>query len=175
MLGVSLIITILTQIVASFLGLRGTNVLWGIETLLAEQPQTQAAEVPVSTSMPDHPHLSRLGTVPASTITVSGAVSWLTRQPGAAGAGPLYRRSVITVLRAHAVEINQKLVSSGIELVPDPYPGLITYSGWHNFFGILTAAGLLSLGAPFWFNILKNLSNLRTVVASRQEQPRQAA
>jgi hypothetical protein len=36
MLGVSLIITILTQIVASFLGLRGSNLLWGIETLLRE-------------------------------------------------------------------------------------------------------------------------------------------
>ena len=36
MLGVSLIITILTQIVASFLGLRGSNLLWGIEVLLKE-------------------------------------------------------------------------------------------------------------------------------------------
>jgi hypothetical protein len=36
MLGVSLIITILTQIVSSFLALRGSNLLWGIEVLLKE-------------------------------------------------------------------------------------------------------------------------------------------
>jgi len=33
MLGVSLIITILTQIISTFLGLRGSNLLWGIQTL----------------------------------------------------------------------------------------------------------------------------------------------
>src|ERR1035438_2040289 len=36
MLGVSLMITILTQMVSSALGLRGSNLLWGIETLLKE-------------------------------------------------------------------------------------------------------------------------------------------
>jgi hypothetical protein len=34
MLGISLLITILNQIISSFLGYRGTNLLWGIKTLL---------------------------------------------------------------------------------------------------------------------------------------------
>ena len=36
MLGVSLLITIATQIISSFLGLRGSNLLWGIKTILRD-------------------------------------------------------------------------------------------------------------------------------------------
>ena len=36
---------------------------------------------------------------------------------------------------------------------------------WPHLLGILFSVGLLSLGAPFWFNILKSLSNLRSRVA----------
>jgi hypothetical protein len=35
------------------------------------------------------------------------------------------------------------------------------------FVGILMTAALLSLGAPFWFNQLKNISTLRTVAAQK--------
>jgi hypothetical protein len=34
--GVSLLVTVLTQAISAFLGLRGTNLRWGIETLLTE-------------------------------------------------------------------------------------------------------------------------------------------
>ena len=36
---------------------------------------------------------------------------------------------------------------------------------WPHLLGILFSVGLLSLGAPFWFNVLKSLSNLRSRVA----------
>jgi hypothetical protein len=36
---------------------------------------------------------------------------------------------------------------------------------WPHLLGILFTVGLLSLGAPFWFNVLKSLSNLRSRVA----------
>ena len=36
MLGVSLLITIATQIISSLLALRGANLLWGIKTVLAD-------------------------------------------------------------------------------------------------------------------------------------------
>jgi hypothetical protein len=35
--------------------------------------------------------------------------------------------------------------------------------------GILATAALLSMGAPFWFNLLKSLTNLRPVVANKQD------
>jgi hypothetical protein len=40
----------------------------------------------------------------------------------------------------------------------------------HHLGGILMAWILLSLGAPFWFNMLKNLSNLRPILAGKVEK-----
>jgi len=37
--------------------------------------------------------------------------------------------------------------------------------------GVLTTAALLSLGAPFWFNMLKQLTNLRPLLANKQDAP----
>ena len=44
-------------------------------------------------------------------------------------------------------------------------------SWWFNhLFGLALSAGLLTLGAPFWFNLLKNLMNLRPAVATLVEK-----
>jgi hypothetical protein len=40
--------------------------------------------------------------------------------------------------------------------------------------GMLLSVALLSLGAPFWFTTLKNLSSLRSVVAKKEEAERKA-
>jgi hypothetical protein len=39
-----------------------------------------------------------------------------------------------------------------------------------HFLGVMMTAGLLALGAPFWFNLLKNLMSLRPAVASLIEK-----
>jgi hypothetical protein len=115
------------------------------------------------------------GKIPDSITTVSDAIAWLKQQPGApADFDMAYRKSTISVLQVHAVGINQELVKAGIQLVPSPYPGVFHYPTPRNFLGILGAAALLSLGAPFWYNTLKNLSNLRTVVANKQDQEQSA-
>ena len=48
------------------------------------------------------------------------------------------------------------------------------YRGWfptrQPFWGIVASATLLSVGAPFWFNMLKTLSNLRPVVANKAQK-----
>jgi hypothetical protein len=46
---------------------------------------------------------------------------------------------------------------------------------WPHFLGMLFSVGLLSLGAPFWFNALKSLANLRSRVAENisSEQKRE--
>jgi len=89
----------------------------------------------------------------------------------------------------------QKLVgATGIDLLPSPYP-LTLSPGWtrhhwlpHLFvtngewswpkrrlLGILLSAALLSLGAPFWYNILKSLTNLRPTLANAIEKnPKQS-
>jgi len=60
-----------------------------------------------------------------------------------------------------------------LHLIPDPYPQpFYAYwkPSWLHLAGILSSALLLSLGAPFWFNMLKTLTNLRPVVARRVEK-----
>lgn len=41
-----------------------------------------------------------------------------------------------------------------------------------HLLGVLATAALLSLGAPFWYNVLKRLSNLRPIIAERESQER---
>jgi hypothetical protein len=43
-----------------------------------------------------------------------------------------------------------------------------SFGGPGEFFRILATAGLLSLGAPFWFNALKTLTSLRSATAQKQ-------
>ncbi|MGH9429910.1 MAG: hypothetical protein ACRD3T_00040 [Terriglobia bacterium] len=72
----------------------------------------------------------------------------------------------------------------------DKYYGLLVKDGlltlpqsvqdWRNQWrplrlpGILLSAMLLSLGAPFWYNALKNLIQLRSVIAGKDDAQRQA-
>ena len=42
-----------------------------------------------------------------------------------------------------------------------------------NVAGVLTSVLLLSMGAPFWFGLLKDLLRLRTAAASQEDQDRQ--
>jgi hypothetical protein len=76
-----------------------------------------------------------------------------------------YENLVLTELKGHAERIKQDLDKSGFQLIPKPWPGL-HYEWPINVLGILVTAGFLSLGAPFWFNILRSLSNLRPLLAN---------
>jgi hypothetical protein len=40
---------------------------------------------------------------------------------------------------------------------------------WPQVPGVLATAALLSLGAPFWFNMLKQLTSLRPILANKQD------
>jgi hypothetical protein len=66
MLGVSLLITILTQMVSALLGLRGTNLLWGLKTLFAtfDQRLVDQAEVVLHRSLISDSAFSRWKDVP---------------------------------------------------------------------------------------------------------------
>jgi hypothetical protein len=123
-----------------------------------------------------HQALANNANIPAGTTTLQDAVAWLTGQAGmTAEAGAEYRKIMIGVLHDHADKINEDLLRAGAQIIPNPYPGLLKYGGARNLLGVLVAAVFLSLGAPFWYNALKNLSNLRTVVASKEQQESSAA
>jgi hypothetical protein len=71
------------------------------------------------------------------------------------------------------VDLQAKMEGAGFELAPR---GLFARwpddkSWWLNhLFGLALTAGLLTLGAPFWFNLLKNLMSLRPAVATLVEK-----
>jgi len=70
-------------------------------------------------------------------------------------------------------DLTTNINSTGFELVPNGWfarwPAEKRW--WYNhLFGLALSACLLTLGAPFWFNLLKNLMNLRPAVASLVEK-----
>jgi hypothetical protein len=81
-----------------------------------------------------------------------------------------------STLRSAAENLDATLKNQlSFQLVPNPYPDPI-YRDWtpdkRSFWGILASAALLSLGAPFWFNLLKTMSSLRPVIANKEKQER---
>lgn len=76
-------------------------------------------------------------------------------------------------------DLRQKLDRTGFDLVPTPL-----FGRWDqdpvsrplgHFVGMVLMAGLLTLGAPFWFNLLKNLMSLRPAVATLIERRPQSS
>jgi hypothetical protein len=89
--------------------------------------------------------------------------------------------------REQAERLRKSVGDAGFDLVPVNFlgrwdqPTETKLHGWsrlrrqmgHTFshlFGILATAGLLALGAPFWFNLLKNLTSLRPALATLIEK-----
>jgi hypothetical protein len=108
-----------------------------------------------------------------------GAKEWLNRELAAAHVpnpdvwAARYEELVPqSALRASANQFYGVLGDNlRFRLVPDPYPPFSSYwtPNWMHLAGTLATAALLSLGAPFWFNTLKDLCNLRPVLAKKQE------
>ena len=70
-------------------------------------------------------------------------------------------------------DLKAKIDSTGFELLPGGwFARWRTEKFWwfNHLFGLALSAGLLTLGAPFWFNLLKNLTNLRPAVATLVEK-----
>lgn len=81
----------------------------------------------------------------------------------------------IDQLKDQALAIKADFDSTEFKLIPEPYPSFGTYfegSGMH-LWGTLAMAALLSLGAPFWFNLLKQITALRPILAGKEDKERQ--
>jgi hypothetical protein len=76
-------------------------------------------------------------------------------------------------------EVKPDLDQTGFNLfVSDPnrrWGGGWLHDLWPHFLGMLFSAALLSLGAPFWYNSLKNLASLRSAVAQSITEEKTAA
>jgi hypothetical protein len=70
--------------------------------------------------------------------------------------------------------LQDQIKNAGFDLTPRgwfarwPKEGRIWW--FNHLFGLLLTAGLLTLGAPFWFNLLKNLMSLRPALANLIEK-----
>lgn len=115
----------------------------------------------------------RLG-VPPELFTAAAARDWIRTQIGdSLQAAPLiqeYNKILDTILREKigqwmnvADSIRSDFNNARFQLIPKPYPGL-QYQP-REILGVILSSILLSLGAPFWYNLLKTLSNLRPRVA----------
>lgn len=72
--------------------------------------------------------------------------------------------ATFTGLLKQAKGIQDDLNKSQFQLVPVPYPGC-NFDG--HIWGIIASAVLLSLGAPFWFNVLSSASSMRPLLAQK--------
>jgi hypothetical protein len=121
--------------------------------------------------------------VPATLDTPDDAVKWVDQNvPEAQRADVLRRFSVLAVAAsreaiqssyAEANTLASLAAKSGFRVTDFQAPWERKWT-WGDLFGVLASAGLLSLGAPFWFNALKTLTNLRPTIAAKEDQQAQA-
>ncbi|MCL6507220.1 MAG: hypothetical protein K6T59_09355 [Bryobacteraceae bacterium] len=165
----------ITQQASAILSPSSSAIPWAYSEAVRELKQ----RAPEASKLPDPPSFS----------TREDAEIWLRAQLGAGADSVIgqYREIVgnkltaaVDRLRDQAASLHDELSRSRLALIPDPYPGWRAFL-WslcpvnRQFWGILISAGLLSLGAPFWFNALKSLATLRPLVAARQEAERRSS
>src|SRR5262249_8738918 len=120
----------------------------------------------------------------ADTMTNAAARKWLTDQSASPEVLASYDRAVQEQARQRTQDAKEEFNDliglynqSSLTLLPQNYPlslgGFLGFNGWlpgSRFFGMLGAAMLLTLGAPFWFNLLKSLASLRSQVSEKIDQ-----
>jgi hypothetical protein len=102
-----------------------------------------------------------------STHGVTNSARWLEK----------YQALVPQAALRQAADTMQTLLENQLTLgVISSYgPGESWWSAIRSHLGgVVLSIALLSLGAPFWFNLLRSLSNLRPVLATKDSQEQQA-
>lgn len=90
-----------------------------------------------------------------------------------------YNRAAVEIQQENLNLLKNALDQTGFDLVPSPFLHRWQHENWADscwrhflphLIGMAITAALLALGAPFWFNLLKNLMSLRPAVASLIEK-----
>jgi hypothetical protein len=135
------------------------------------------------------PEAAKIGEPPANLDTGAAAEDWLKRQLGAADPkiNDFLKRfweleqsiseQSFDNARTRFTEVTDAFSKTRFQLMPDPYAWPCEgHWSWpfQHLLGIVASAALLSLGAPFWFNTLKSLANLRPMLAKEiDKDPKQ--
>jgi hypothetical protein len=79
-------------------------------------------------------------------------------------------QSVLDKSIDRAKTLQGQLSSAGIAIVPNNHSYLDWFTFDSHFWGMATSVLFLSLGAPFWFNLLKQMTQLKSAVATKSER-----
>lgn len=103
----------------------------------------------------------------AGLVAASSTLSAKAQQP----AQTTDEKAALENLAQQAREIKSSLDATRLNLIPSPYPQpwYSTYEGRRHLLGVLFTIALLSLGAPFWYNVLKSLSSLKPLLANKPD------
>ncbi len=148
------------------------------QTVLEKRPlATEALQAMQSTA----PELAG-ALIPPGLISVPEGESWLRQKLGQSEqlnqrVEAYYRsfeeqsiKALGSRLGPQLSDLWQGLSRSKLELVPSPFPFRWDYwSQRRHLVGVSLTALLLSLGAPFWFNLLRKLANLRPILAGKAD------
>lgn len=153
-----------------------------IESTKAPKPLASLAIGGMKDDVGD-PDAGLLGGVPGNLVTHEAGEGWLKKNfPDPAKAARIlaaynkhFDEATITRIKeldTSFQEVKQSLDSSSLVIVPSPFPPYSSYCRFenHHLLGTLMTTLLLSLGAPFWYNALRQLANLRPLVAGKVER-----
>jgi len=112
--------------------------------------------------------------IPPEFFSAAAGRDWIRAQIGDSARAEIligeYNKLLNTVLREKigrlvnvADSIRVAFDRARFTFIPKPYPKW-PY-GWRELIGMIVSSVLLSLGASFWYNVLKHLANLRPRVA----------
>jgi hypothetical protein len=116
--------------------------------------------------------------VPTALDTPDDAARWIDQNVPAAQRADVLKsfttsavaasREAIQNSYAEANRLAALASKSGLGVLGFQWPWRRTWT-WPGLIGMLATAALLSLGAPFWFNALKSLTNLRPTIAAKED------
>ncbi len=118
--------------------------------------------------------------LPSGATNLASGRQWLREQLEArqVPAPETYLAEYVNLIpQARVVQASENLrdllrQQSQLGLIPPEYPGGVLdwfCYVWGHKWGLLTSVILLSLGAPFWFNLLKSMSSLRPLLAKKED------
>lgn len=135
----------------------------------------------VKAELTNNPAVQVLTNMPLNLLTRGAGEAWLRDRLGAAASAD--RDAILAAyhsrfeentkvwlsdLRHTALDISTNLTQSDLAIIPSPTPAFSTYfSERGHLLGTIMTVFFLSLGAPFWYNALRQLANLRPSVAQK--------
>jgi len=149
----------------------------------AKEPKPLASEAirAIEEDLKDSKDLEILRTVPGNLVTRRAGEEWLQGRltgPRLTKGLEAYKRrfdeatvAQLGDLKTSFNEVKSSLDQTGLQIIPQPLPGWKDYPGDRglHLLGLLMTGLFLSLGAPFWYNALSRLANLRPVLAGKVE------